>query len=291
VHQHVFRGGNSAYWVPAAFMVDPQTKNTIHLAAHMNVYYQFNKTNNSLGQINLSAMTQGLQMFLDGSRPEFRQQIRLGCAQYLDSNGKVQQTPNFDPKSVVLPADRCVHVLARFLMPNCWNGKLTSQDFISHLSYPGPNRLCPTSHPIPIPRLVLNYDIYFPFPVSWGADPMYLPFFFANGQYNSKSKAVTYGLHADFIGGWDLNVFTYLTRKCYKFLTHDCGHGQGQKFYDFDSAKKCFSERRPYQIADTQRPNVDLLKIDFQGIDQPDACLNLGSDNQMCIRRLGNVVW
>jgi hypothetical protein len=33
------------------------------------------------------------------------------------------------------------------------------------------------------------------------------------------------------------------------------------------------------QIANTQRPNVDLLKIDFQGIDQPDACLYLGSDN------------
>jgi hypothetical protein len=73
-----------------------------------------------------------------------------------------------------------------------WNGKLTSRNFISHLSYPGPNRLCPTSHPIPIPRLVLNYNIYFPFPVSWGADPMYLPFFFANGQYNTKSRAVAY---------------------------------------------------------------------------------------------------
>lgn len=57
-------------------------------------------------------------MFLDGSRPEFRKRVNLGCVHYLDENEVIRQPQDINPKPALLAAQRCVHMHVRFDLPN-----------------------------------------------------------------------------------------------------------------------------------------------------------------------------
>jgi hypothetical protein len=89
------------------------------------------------------------------------------------------------PRFAVLPACTTNQVLElRVQFPNCWNGKtLDSPDHKRHMAYSSAG-VCPDSHPIPMPTLVMIL-LYPPVP--------------ARAQLASGK----FGGHADFINGWE----------------------------------------------------------------------------------------
>ena len=79
--------------------------------------------------------------------------------------------------------------------PDCWNGKdLDSSDHFSHMAYSNYSNggKCPTTHSVRIPAIVAEWGYR-----SKGFDPASLVL--------ASGDTTGYGLHADFIMGWDLD--------------------------------------------------------------------------------------
>jgi hypothetical protein len=89
----------------------------------------------------------------------------------------------------------------RFTFPDCSNGKLDSSNHRAHMAYStrmnGDIR-CPSSHPIPVPVLVMN--VTFPLPTSQG------PVRLSSGRPSTA--------HADFFNTWNQGELRRLVSHC-----------------------------------------------------------------------------
>ncbi len=89
----------------------------------------------------------------------------------------------------------------RIAFPNCWNGRtLDSADHKSHMAYAGVGgvRGCPSSHPVPVPELSLNFR----YKISGSLSGVRL----ASGGVHSG--------HADFFNSWNQSVLAQLVKDC-----------------------------------------------------------------------------
>jgi hypothetical protein len=92
--------------------------------------------------------------------------------------------------------------------PACWDGEnLDSPDHKSHMAYPDgiDNGQCPTSHPIHL--VSIFYEVYFDV-ARFNALNDGGRFVLANGDPTG------YGLHGDFINGWDHSVLSRAVNTC-----------------------------------------------------------------------------
>jgi hypothetical protein len=89
------------------------------------------------------------------------------------------------PRFYTIPAcgeDQMLQLQATF--PNCWDGRrLDSVDHKQHVKYAS-RGLCPASHPVALPQLILIV-LYPPVPLG------------------SQVASGRFGAHADFMNGWD----------------------------------------------------------------------------------------
>jgi hypothetical protein len=82
--------------------------------------------------------------------------------------------------------------------PQCWDGRnLDSADHKSHMAYPV-NQACPTSHPVPVPKLrqVIRYPV--------NGDPSRFRLASGNG----------YSMHGDFFNAWPVAALAQRVRDC-----------------------------------------------------------------------------
>ncbi len=89
----------------------------------------------------------------------------------------------------------------RIVFPNCWNGRtLDSADHKSHMAYAGAGgaRGCPSSHPVPVPALSLNF--------RWKISGSLSGVRLASGGVHSG--------HADFFNSWNQSAQAQLVRDC-----------------------------------------------------------------------------
>ena len=90
----------------------------------------------------------------------------------------------------------------RIVFPDCSNGQLDSTDHKSHMTYSRPQtygpRLCPSTHPIPVPALTINAN--FKIPTTSGKVTL------------SSGEAST--MHADFWNTWDQAELERLVKRC-----------------------------------------------------------------------------
>ncbi|KAG5760064.1 hypothetical protein H9Q72_011817 [Fusarium xylarioides] len=115
------------------------------------------------------------------------------------------------PETHEIPPHNCPNGLrAQVMFPSCWDGKnLDSPDHKSHMAYPDrvDSGVCPRSHP---KRLVtIFYEVVFQvdqFKNRW-CGSMH-PFVFSNGDPTG------YGLHGDFLNGWDVKVLQQAVKEC-----------------------------------------------------------------------------
>jgi hypothetical protein len=86
----------------------------------------------------------------------------------------------------------------RIEFPNCWNGRtLDSADHKSHMAYARRGG-CPTSHPVPVPTLELNFR----WKISGSLSGVRL------------SSGSVYSGHADFWNAWNQSAQAQLVRNC-----------------------------------------------------------------------------
>ncbi len=96
---------------------------------------------------------------------------------------------------------------AAVAFPDCWNGwTLDSEDHRSHLTYSRSGR-CPTSHPAPLPRLVVQ--------IIWPTRPK-------RAAQVSLASGSWLTMHADFWNTWHQAPLRRLTRTCLN-ENRDCG--------------------------------------------------------------------
>jgi Domain of unknown function (DUF1996) len=157
---------SSAYWMPTLYV----GQNDIAPLASI-VYY----VNRSRERI--VAPPAGLMMIAGNADAKTRQS--KGIVSW--SCGAVGGKPRF----YTIPActeDQMLQLQAAF--PNCWDGRrLDSADHKQHMKYAS-RGLCPASHPVALPQLILIV-LYPPVPLG------------------SQVASGRFAAHADFMNGWD----------------------------------------------------------------------------------------
>jgi hypothetical protein len=156
----------SAYWMPTLFVgqddITPLTS----------IVYYVNRSRERI-----VAPPKGLMMIAGNADAKRRQP--KGIASW--SCGAVGAAPRYH----TIPAcgeDQMLQLQATF--PNCWDGRrLDSADHKQHMKYASAG-LCPASHPVALPQLILIV-LYPPVPLG------------------SQVASGRFGAHADFMNGWD----------------------------------------------------------------------------------------
>ncbi|KAL2857598.1 hypothetical protein BJX68DRAFT_263161 [Aspergillus pseudodeflectus] len=117
------------------------------------------------------------------------------------------------PQTNAFPTTNCPNGLrAQVYFPSCWDGvNLDSPDHRSHMAYPTQtydNGPCPASHPVRIISIFLEVTWHTEqFADMWYGDKQ--PFVFSFGDPTG------YGLHADFLNGWDIDVLQDAINTCH----------------------------------------------------------------------------
>lgn len=107
-----------------------------------------------------------------------------------------------DQHHAALPYDCGSSTLdAHVRFPQCWDGvNLDSSDHKSHMAYPVSvkgARVCPASHPVAVPRLVLRIG----WPISVG-------------RGITLASGAPYTLHGDFLNAWKQDTLATLIQDC-----------------------------------------------------------------------------
>jgi len=140
-----------------------------------------------------------------------------------------------EPQTPGFANTRCPNGLrAQVFLPSCWDGEnLDSPDHKSHMAYPDgiDSGLCPPTHPVHL--ISLFYEVYFnvaPFN-DLNDDGRFV---LANGDPTG------YGLHGDFMNGWDRGVLSRAVATCTadSGVVDDCPVFQG-RFNTDDEMNAC----------------------------------------------------
>lgn len=96
-----------------------------------------------------------------------------------------------------------VNLILLVTFPNCWNGtNPDSADHKSHMAYSDAAGNCPSTHPVAVPRLKVNFHYKT----------------LVGGTYNPANISLSSGGqvtgHADFMNGWNVSSFDTLAQHC-----------------------------------------------------------------------------
>ncbi|KAI0065792.1 hypothetical protein BV25DRAFT_1594954 [Artomyces pyxidatus] len=218
----------SAYWIPQLYYEFPNKTYAAVDHGGMLVYY-----------LQRGAANETIQAFPDGLRmlagnPYARsnantlesQAISWLCLDY--ANAYTDQQPGIYKTA-------CPDGLrAQVFFPGCWDGvNLDSSDHKSHMAYPAQmdNGQCPSSHPVHL--ISIFYEVYFSVD-PWNKLNMGGRFVLANGDPTG------YGLHADFMNGWDRSVLSRAVASCTNLsgVITDCGvfENEGRLYTDQETS-------------------------------------------------------
>jgi hypothetical protein len=166
-------GDSSAYWMPTLYA------GQWAVLPHSAIVYYVKRSKKKL-----TSLPKGLMMIAGNAyaqRPQSKGIVAWSClARALGLGRKFATIPACRP-------DEKLQLQVTF--PSCWNGRaVDSRDHKGHVEYPS-RGLCPASHPVELPTLVLI--VLYP-TVPRGAQV-------ASGRF---------GAHADFMNGWNDDVLT-----------------------------------------------------------------------------------
>ncbi len=174
----------AAYWTPAILNDGTHVKPRV-----VDAYYQVFPSHTSEG---IEAFPYNFRMVFGDSNARKPQGWRfLWQCRGKDTSGRSVRIDADTPPTCPDGS----HLAIRILSPSCWDGvNHDSPDHKSHMAYLV-NGKCPATHPVPTPTIHLQ--------VRWGdfsGDPARN---FPGGPDITLASGGVYGLHADFMNGWD----------------------------------------------------------------------------------------
>jgi hypothetical protein len=177
------QGDTAGYWAPSLYANGKLVPPTL-----ARIYYLPGRKDNTTVQ----APPAGLKVLAKGDNVR----VRWSCVGR-DDRGTAQATPPTCPQGQ--------HLVEHIHFPDCWDGKnLDTSDHMSNMTF-AQSRACPSSHPTPIPAIVLNIH----YPTQGG-----------NVVLGFPDKPVA--AHADFFNAWDQTTLDRLVRTCIDAGVH-CG--------------------------------------------------------------------
>ncbi|CRK17506.1 hypothetical protein BN1723_011323 [Verticillium longisporum] len=197
----------SNYWTPNLYYESENGKfEAVKQLGGMLVYYlQRSDSRDPEYENGLLAFPPGFQMLAgDPSLRSFGDTLEQRAISYVCLGVSGPETHQF-------PSQNCPYGLrVQVMFPSCWDGhNLDSPNHKSHMAYPSlvDNGVCPTSHPKRF--ITLFYEVTFQiddFKDKWYKDTP--PFVYSNGDPTG------YGLHGDFVNGWDTDVLQSAITNC-----------------------------------------------------------------------------
>jgi len=198
----------SNYWIPDLYYQYPNGSLTLVPRGGLTVYYLSRGGTGNQTNPTMSAFPKGLRMLAGNPyRRNFTNSSIADRAISYACLAGATPGPGYEPNN--FPTDRwlCENGLrAQVWFPMCWDGvNLDSSDHKKHMSYPlqrPDGGDCPSTHPKRVPGLF--YEILFSidnatFPHGPGIGN---PFVWSSGD------STGYGLHGDFLNGWDLTTLS-----------------------------------------------------------------------------------
>jgi hypothetical protein len=177
-------GDTAAYWTPALYNNGQRVEPDRLIA-----YY---RTSRIKDVKTIKPFPAGLRMvagdhMATAANPQSTRLVNWKCGDGLDGTAT--------------PPARCGDLLRlRVEFPNCWDGRnLDSSNHKSHMAYsPSSGRGCPSSHPVPVPSLHLNF--------KWKVSGALSGVALSSGGVHSG--------HADFFNSWNQDAQAQLVRQC-----------------------------------------------------------------------------
>jgi hypothetical protein len=245
----------SNYWTPqlyvkfknGTFMPVPEVGDLEDVTGGMTAYYLQRRGDDHNEK--LHAFPEGFRMIAgDPFTRSFGNNSAAKAISYSCLGG-----PNL-PETNNMPNYNCPGGLrAQVFFPSCWNGKdVDTPDHKSHMSYPVGqeynNGACPPDFPVHM--ISLFYEVLYDtsrFLDQWEGDQH--PFVFSNGD------ATGYGLHGDFVNGWDIDVLQRAVDEC----TDDSGQVEKCPVLTQFTGQECQECRLPEQIDEVNDGHLEKL--------------------------------
>lgn len=201
----------SAYWVPALY--DAFGERITYVEPLF--YY---KTGYHLPAGSIQAPPPNLKMIAGQAMPDTLQSTQVAkfrCASWVSDQVWFDQGDPLDHVAYIpdCPVDDLLEI--RIVFPQCWDGEnLDSEDFQSHMAYPSEatppqagTGSCPASHPIAIPEISYNFNIY----VTDETGPS------SSWSFSSdmnETLPAGHSAHADWMNGWDTEIMQAMIENC-----------------------------------------------------------------------------
>ncbi|KAF6839010.1 wsc domain-containing protein [Colletotrichum plurivorum] len=238
----------SNYWIPNLYHLGRDGKFTsVPQSGGMLVYYLLRADpKDPEYSRGLLAFPKGFRMLAGDPRlRSFNNTLEQRAISYVCLGNGGPQTNGFPNRNC--PGGLRVQVM----FPSCWDGRnVDSIDHKSHMAYPDrvDNGKCPQSHPKRFATLF--YEVIFninDFKDQWYGDEP--PFVLSNGDPTG------FGLHGDFLNGWDVDVLQTAILKC----TDNSGNIEKCdvfSFFDDETRKGC---RVPAKVDEQVFGKLDAL--------------------------------
>lgn len=191
----------TAYWAPA--IIDTATgapvmpgNSTVDIDNFLQVYYKTGY--DGVPPHTVQNFPRGLRMVAGNAFSSSPQSVNV--VHYSCDNGTPRNNMGSCP-----PGSLLVFTVD---FPQCWDGvNLDSPDHKSHMAYGAgwPDKGCPSTHPVPLPKITQNYRYRVP---TSGMSTWRL----ASDMYEGPAG---YSGHADWMNGWDPDVFQRVVDNCY----------------------------------------------------------------------------
>lgn len=199
-HSGLVRQNKSLYWHPSIYRYNAKTRTfTLDEVYLTSIRYTWKDTGKTFG------FPRGFRMIAKDNN------AFTNCVK--GSFKTCSRTDGCESENTFFPKEACELLEVTMNFPTCWNGKLDSEDHMSHIAYANEDDSCPKSYDRRIPRISISVHIkdY-------------------DGGYHTFSD-MTNIFHADYISGWTLGLMnTFIegcktnTENCHTFVDFKNGH-------------------------------------------------------------------
>jgi len=240
----------SLYWHPTVYQYDRNTdKYTRDIISQTSAYYIWEND----ADIKAEAFPNGFKM-IAGTKGNSGGDFPNAVAECVDASDCECDDDDCYTENMFFPSQACQELEVSMSFPTCWDGRLDSNDHMSHVAYTTDGDLegsCPSTHPLRLPQIQLFFRI--------------MPY---NGGWHTFSDGSSI-FHADYMSGWDAKFLQGVLDDCETGSLAPNPNSFCDDFVTFRDGPKCkdentcdFADPRLLQkLQNIQPPPLDVTTV------------------------------